>query len=107
MLGGVAGAVVGVIAGPVGWVTLGGAVVGGLAAKLRDGGVADDRLREVGEGLTPGSSAIVAVVEHEWLEKVEAQLRVTAADVVTEAIAADVAAQLEEEGQSIQQPPAA
>src|SRR6185295_15534661 len=63
IIGGVAGAAVGVMAGPIGWATLGGAAVGGLAAKLRDGGFKDDRLRTIGEGLQPGSSALIVVVE--------------------------------------------
>ena len=53
VLGGVAGAPVGLVAGPIGWVTLGGAAVGGLAAKLRDGGFPDARLKQIGERLTP------------------------------------------------------
>ena len=103
VMGGVAGAVVGVIAGPIGWVTLGGAAVGGLAAKLRDGGFPDDRLRQVGEGLKPGSSAIVAVVEHEWVREVERRMEARAADLITESIESDIAAQLEEEGQRLQE----
>lgn len=96
VLGGVAGAVVGLIAGPVGWVTVGGAAVGALAARLRDSGFPDDRLRQIGEALTPGSSALVAIVEHRWVLQVEQQLREAGARYATEAVKADVAAQLEE-----------
>jgi uncharacterized membrane protein len=103
VLGGVAGAVVGVIAGPIGWATLGGAAVGGLAAKLRDGGFPDSRLRQVGEGLKPGSSAIVAVVEHDWVREVERRMEEQAADLVTESVADDIADQLEQEGERLQQ----
>ena len=102
ILGGVAGAVVGLIAGPIGWATLGGAAVGGLAAKLRDGGFKDSRLKEIGESVKPGTSAIVAVVEEEWVRKVEDLIREEAADIATEAISADVAAQLEVEGEKLQ-----
>jgi hypothetical protein len=38
VIGGVAGGVIGLLAGPVGWAALGGAVLGGLAAKMKDGG---------------------------------------------------------------------
>jgi uncharacterized membrane protein len=103
VMGGVAGAVVGVLAGPVGWVTLGGAAIGGLAAKLKDGGFPDDRLRQIGEGLTPGSSAIVAVVAHEWVREVERRMEARAADIITESIQQDIATQLEAEGQKLQQ----
>jgi uncharacterized membrane protein len=96
VIGGVAGAVVGLIAGPIGWVTVGGASVGALAARLRDSGFPDDRLRQIGEGLKPGTSALVAIVEHRWVLEVEEQLRQIGADIATEAIRADIAAQLEE-----------
>src|SRR5262245_10820780 len=102
LIGGVAGAAVGIVAGPVGWATLGGAAVGALAAKLRDGGFPDQRLRQIGEGLTPGSSAMVAVIEHVWLEDVERMLREQGADLATEAIAADVAAQLDAQAATAQ-----
>ncbi len=94
-----AGAVVGVLAGPVGWAALGGAVIGGLAAKLHDGGFKDERLKKLGEGLGPGNSAIVAVVEHTWVRDVEKQMAEAGADVVTEQISADIAAQLQAGGE--------
>jgi uncharacterized membrane protein len=103
MIGGVAGAAVGILAGPIGWAALGGAAVGGLAAKLRDGGFPDQRLRQIGEGLRPGSSALVAVVEHTWLEDVERMLQQRGADLATEAVAADIAAQLDAQAEQEQQ----
>ena len=103
MIGGVAGAALGVIAGPVGWAALGGAAVGGLASKLRDTGFRDDRLRQMGESLTPGTSAIVAVVEHEWVREVERRIENEAKDIVTEAITADIADQLEQEHRRMEQ----
>lgn len=96
VLGGLAGAVVGIVTGPIGWVTVGGAGVGALAARLRDSGFKDDRLREIGEALTPGTSALVAIVEHRWVMQVEERLRAAGAMYATEAIKEDVAAQLEE-----------
>jgi uncharacterized membrane protein len=97
VVGGVAGAVVGLIAGPIGWVTVGGAAVGALANRLRDTGFPDQRLKQIGKALTPGTSALVAIVEQRWVLDVERQLRRDAADVATEAIQAHVAAQLEEQ----------
>jgi uncharacterized membrane protein len=96
VVGGVAGAVVGLITGPIGWVTVGGVAVGALAARLRDSGFPDERLRQIGEGLKPGTSALIAIVEHRWVLEVERQLREAGADLATETIRADVAAQLEE-----------
>jgi len=95
-LGGVAGAAIGAIAGAALVVPLAvGALVGGLTAKLRDTGFSDERLKKFGEGLKPGSSAIVAVVEHVWVDQVKAALAKEQADVFTEAISADVSEQLD------------
>ena len=94
VLGGITGAVVGVIAGPVGWVALGGAAIGGLVAKLKDGGFDNSRLEQWGDRLQPGTSALVAVVDHIWVRDVEAALKEKARDVMTLEISDDIAAQL-------------
>jgi uncharacterized membrane protein len=95
-LGGVAGAAIGLIAGPALLVPAAvGALVGGLAAKLRDSGFSDERLKALGENLKPGSSAIVAVVEHVWVAEVEKAMAEAGADAVTAALGADIATQLE------------
>lgn len=95
-LGGVAGAAIGILAGPALWVPAAvGALVGGLAAKLRDSGFSDERLKTIGDSLEPGSSAIIAVVEHKWVAQVEKELEEAGADMFTEALSADIAGQLE------------
>ncbi len=99
VIGGIAGGVIGLLAGPVGWAVLGGAAIGGLAAKLHDGGFKDERLKKLGEGLGPGNSAIVAVVEHTWVREVEKQMADAGAQVVTEQISADIAKQLQAGGE--------
>ena len=99
VIGGVLGGVIGVLAGPVGWAVVGGAVIGGLAAKLHDGGFKDERLKKLGEGLGPGNSAIVAVVEHVWVRQVEKAMADAGAQAVTEEISADIAKQLQEGGE--------
>ena len=96
LFGGALGAVVGLVAGPA--VLAAGAVgalIGGLAAKLRDSGFSDERLKTVGQALKPGTSAIVAVIEHKWVAELEKEMAEAGADVMTAAIAADVAEQLE------------
>ena len=95
VIGGVLGGVVGILAGPIGWAALGGAVIGGLAAKMRDGGFPDARLRQIGESLKPGSSAIIAVIDHTWVLEVERRMQQAGADTVTAAVSADIAKQLE------------
>lgn len=95
VLGGVTGAIVGAITGPVGWVAFGGAAVGGLVAKLKDGGFDNSRLEQWGDRLQPGTSALIAVVDHIWVRDVEAALQETARDVMTLEIGDEIASQLE------------
>jgi uncharacterized membrane protein len=93
--GAVLGGFIGLVAGPVGWLGLTGAVIGGLAAKLRDSGFSDERLNKLGGALKPGTSAIVAVIEHKWVDELEKEMAAAGADVMTEQLSADIAAQLE------------
>jgi uncharacterized membrane protein len=95
-LGGVTGAAIGLLAGPALVVPAAvGALVGGLAAKLRDSGFSDHRLEMVGEGLSPGSSAIVAVVEHKWVEQIQRDMEERGADLFAAALSADITSQLQ------------
>ncbi len=71
-----------------------GAAVTGLGARLRDSGFPDEHLKEIGAALKPGTSAIVAVVEHTWVADLERELEAQGAKTVREAIAADIAEQL-------------
>jgi uncharacterized membrane protein len=94
--GGAIGAAAGILLGPGALVTGAvGALIGGLAAKLRDSGFSDARLKKVGEGLKPGTSAIIAVIEHKWVAELEREMAEAGADVFTEQISADIAAQLD------------
>lgn len=94
--GGVAGAVLGIITGPIGWAAVGGAAIGGLIGKLKDSGFNDKRLEEWGANLQPDSSAIIAVIEHTWVTQIEKMLVDAATDVVSMAIGQEIATQLEE-----------
>lgn len=90
------GAVVGLFGGPIG-AALGagaGALIGGLAARLIDSGIPDQRLRQLGDALTPGSSAIVALIEHRWVDEIRDELARAGGDIMANAITADVAQQL-------------
>lgn len=96
VIGAVTGGVLSLLAGPLGLMALGGGLLGGLAAKMRDGGFSDARLKRIAESLTPNSSAIIAVVEHTWVEQLDNLLAEVATDVVTEELASDIASQLQE-----------
>lgn len=99
--GAVAGAVFGtaiaLLAGPAGIVVGGvlGALVGGLTAKAVDMGLPNQRLKELSESLKPGTSAIIAIIEHTWVQDIEMMMAETGAQVVREAIKSDIAKQLE------------
>ena len=96
--GGVIGAVVGIVTGGVGLAQgAAGALVGGLIGKSKKEGRFDAyRIEQIADALTPNSSAIIAVIEHKWVAELEAELEEAGADVMTAAIAADIAAQLAE-----------
>lgn len=95
--GGLLGVGIALLAGPVGIVVAGatGALVGGLAAKKLDFGLDNERLKKLGAGLKPGTSAIVAIIEHVWVDQLEAEFAEAGADVLTESLSEDIHAQLE------------
>jgi uncharacterized membrane protein len=95
VIGGVLGAGLGLMTGGVGWLLLGGSAIGALAAKAKDGGLPDDRLRELGERMTPNSSAIVAVVELRWVADVEREFAELGADIARETLKQDLIEQLD------------
>ena len=67
----VAGGTVGFVAGMLLGGPVGGALLGMLGGGIwgsRDTGVSDDRLRELGESLTPGRALLCALVDEESLE---------------------------------------
>ena len=70
--GAIAGGVVGLIFPPsiiASAAVAGGA--GGLWGKIRDKGFKDEDLREIGDSLPPGSSAIIAIAEDRVVEQLE------------------------------------
>ncbi len=66
LIGGVLGGIFGLMTGPVGWVTIGGAVIGGLIARKSDPGIPNPSLEKLGKGLEKGHAAIVAVVDENY-----------------------------------------
>jgi uncharacterized membrane protein len=99
-VGGLAGAVLGIIAGPIGVIGGGalGAGVGSLAAKLRDSGFPDDQLRGLGDDLSEGQGAIVALVEDDQVDKAKKLLEVVDAQkVVVHDVSTDLATLLDQE----------
>jgi uncharacterized membrane protein len=98
--GAIAGGVVGLIFPPS---IIAGAVVGGGAGgvwgKVRDKGFKDDDLKEIGESLPPGSSAIIAIAEDRMIEQLESGLagyEKIARHVVSADAAAAIVAEVED-----------
>ena len=94
LIGGGVGALAGLLFAPVGLAIAGGAALGGLAAKMHDSGFNDERLRKLGGSLEPGTSCILAVIEHIWVKELEAELQQAGADIVTEELGADISREL-------------
>jgi uncharacterized membrane protein len=100
LTGGAIGAVVGILAGPIGVIGGGaiGAGIGGLAAKLRDSGFPDAQLKGLGEDLTPGAGAVVALVDDDAVDKAEQLLKtVDAQRIVVDEVSTDLADVLDQE----------
>ena len=92
--GAVAGAVVGSFIPVVG--TLAGAVIGGVAAKLRDGGFPNDKLKDMAESLEPDHSMYVMLTDSDSVEAVESILAEAGGQLVSHPVSAELAGDLEE-----------
>ena len=77
-----------------------GAAAGAVAAKLTDFGFPDERLKRLGEGLTPDSSALVLAVDDLHRAEAERVLAAAGGEVVTGGLDADLAEQFERGGGS-------
>lgn len=95
--GGAVGAFIGLLAGPVGWAALGGGALGALAGRIA-GSPLRQLMTDLGESLTPNTSAIVAIIEHHWVEMLERELAAEGARVVHEVLKQDIAEQLQAGG---------
>ncbi len=91
-IGAVAGAMLGVLGGPITMAVLGagGAAAGDLVAKLTHSGVSKKMIDAVEEGLEPGSSAVVIVVEEQAGALIIKDLKQAGANVLDEMVGSDV-----------------
>ncbi|MGF1570952.1 MAG: DUF1269 domain-containing protein [Nodosilinea sp.] len=98
MTGGVVGGLIGlVVAPPVTAIAATGGVIGALVGRLRSAPLKAD-MQDLGAALQPNTSAIIAVIEHTWVEQLEAALMDAGAQLIRDAIQADIAEQLEAGG---------
>lgn len=98
VFGAIAGGLIGLLGGPAGVIVgaAAGAATGGVAAGRIDMGFPDDTLKELQEALTPGSSAIIALIQHEWVDRVVEEMEKLGASLFREALKDEIAAQLDQ-----------
>lgn len=89
-ISGVLGAALGVLAGGPGWLILGGGILEHLAAAARDVGLAQRPLRDFGDTLRPGWSAVLAVVPPGSAEVLRRDLTLLAGTVTVQHVDAAV-----------------
>jgi uncharacterized membrane protein len=90
-IGAIAGGIIGILAGgPIGGIVL-GAAAGALSGKVIDLGFSNKELKEMGELMKPGSSAIIAVIEHRWVGELEAALDEFGAQIIRQELKDEVA----------------
>lgn len=96
VVGGVAGSVLSLIGGPVGFLTwvVGGAVVGGVAGKYLGRPFKKGDLKEVGEAMVPDSSAFLLLVEDIYSEAIADSLSGVSANMVTLTVGDELSGEL-------------
>jgi uncharacterized membrane protein len=99
VIGGAVGAVLGLISGPGAVIAgaAGAALVGGLAAHLHDAGISNKALKEFGETLQPGASALILVLGEGFVEQVSKDLAAAGGQVLTDSLDADLVAHIEQD----------
>lgn len=96
--GGAIGGTLALLAGPLGWATAaGGGVLGAIVGKVRNVPFKAN-VEDLATSLTPGSSMLVALVEHRWVQELEAMAAELGARVLREELKADIAEQLDAGG---------
>ena len=101
-IGVLGGALLGLLGGPIGAVVGGiaGGVVGNARAKRIDFGMTDDEVMDLSDALKPGTSAIVALVDHRWVDRVLDRMADVRArfesEIIRQQVKNDIADQLDE-----------
>lgn len=99
LFGAIAGGLIGLLGGPVGVIigAAAGAATGGVAASKIDMGFPNDTLKELDDSLTPGTSAILALIQHQWVDTVVSELEKAGAKLFRQALKEELATQLVED----------
>ena len=96
VVGGVAGGVLSLIGGPVGFLTwvVGGSIVGGVAGKYLGRPFKKGDLKEIGEAMVPDSSAFLLLVEDIYAEAVAESLAGVTVNSVTLTVGDELSGEL-------------
>ena len=96
VLGGVAGGLLSLIGGPIGFLTwvVGGAVIGGVAGKYLGRPIKKGDLEEVGEAMVPDTSAFLLLVEDIYSEEIANSLSDINANMVTLTVGDELSGEL-------------
>jgi uncharacterized membrane protein len=79
---GILGAIIGIVAGgPIAGIVLDTAP-GAFSPKVINLGFDERELREIGNSMVPGSSAIVAIIEHQWVGELVYTLTELGAEII-------------------------
>jgi uncharacterized membrane protein len=98
LTGGALGGALAVLSGPLGWGTAAATgAIGALIGRARNAPFKAS-LEDLATSLPPDSSLLVAMVEHRWVEAIEAAAAELGARVVREEMKADIREQLEAGG---------
>jgi uncharacterized membrane protein len=92
-VGAAVGAALGLLTGPIGLVAVAGGAMG-AGATAPDRGFSDVRMRKLGDGLAPGTAAVVAVTGGVDLVGLRNAMDETGGDTMVERMSDDIAAQL-------------
>jgi uncharacterized membrane protein len=96
LFGAISGGLIGLLAGPVGAVVgaAAGAATGRIAAKWIDMGFPDEYLKKLQDGLQPGSSALVALVDQTAVTEVRDALAQYEGEFLHQTLTSDILVQL-------------
>ena len=99
IFGAIVGGLIGLLGGPAGVIVgaAAGATTGGVAADRIDLGFPDETLNEIKQTLTPNTSAILALIQHEWVDRVATELEEFGAALFNSALKAEIAEQLSQD----------
>ena len=87
-IGAVSGAVLGILGGPPAMMVMGlaGAATGKLISNLSHAGISKKLINAIEDGLEPGSSAVIVIIEHGNRQLILKDLKGLGANIVSEAV---------------------